>query len=80
MLKNSDQIVTSRLANVEGIAAIARITIKMMRTYSKWNLIFERKEISKTIAALENYFNLASGKILRSIFRKFIFEFERLFT
>ena len=33
MFKNTNQIMTSRFANVDGIAAIARITIKKVRTY-----------------------------------------------
>ena len=46
MLKDTDQIMTSRFANVDGIAAIARITIKKMRTYIMGNFVFEPKETS----------------------------------
>ena len=64
MLKNTNQVMTSRFAYVDGIAAIARVAIKKMRTYIKWNLVFEHQEIFQTIITLEITLILHSEKYL----------------
>ena len=80
VFKYTDQIMTFRLTNVDGIAATARITIKKMRTYTKWNPIFKHKEILQSILAFENYLNSAGWEILRRKSGQFTLEFKRLFA
>ena len=41
VLKDSNQVMTSRFTNIGGIAATARISVQKMRTYITWNFIFE---------------------------------------
>ncbi len=76
VFKDTNQVMTSRFSDVDGIAAIARITIKEMRTYIKWNPVLESQEIFQTIIAFENHLNSASRKILRSKSSQFAFEFK----
>ena len=40
VLKDSNQVMTSRFTNVCGIAATARISLQKMRPYITWNFIF----------------------------------------
>ena len=41
VLKDSNQVMTSRFTNVCGIAATARISVQKMRPYITWNFVFE---------------------------------------
>ena len=80
MLKDTDQIMTSRFANVDSIAAIANITIWEMRTCIMGNLIFEPKEIFQAIFTFENYLNSSCRKIFGCKPIEFAFEFKWLLT
>ena len=46
VFKDTNQIVTSRFANVDSIAAIARITVKKVRTYTMRDSILKHQKIS----------------------------------
>jgi len=60
MFKDPYPIVTPRFSDIDGIAAITRVTIKYVRTYTKGYFVLKAEEISQPIVRVKNnsYFTL----------------------